>query len=157
MRSLPISRAEIGVDARRPDYLFADIWHTCAAPKAPEETATMVAALKPKAAGWWGQELSFGLVVPGQPETAGRNQLARVCRIARRSNRSCGALPGILRGCYGRKPAAASSCTQSLGLAGNMATHVDLAPPVSSVQSRRRLWEPTSSEPAAIMRRGAIA
>jgi hypothetical protein len=52
---------EIGVDARRPDYLFADIWHKCAAPSAPDDTAAMVAALKPKAAGWWGQELSFAL------------------------------------------------------------------------------------------------
>ena len=52
---------QIGVDERRPDYLFADIWHTCAAPNAPKETAAMVAALRPKTAGWWGQELSFAL------------------------------------------------------------------------------------------------
>ena len=51
----------IQVDARQPDYLFADIWPKCAAPRAPEETAAMVAALRPKAAGWWGQELSFAL------------------------------------------------------------------------------------------------
>jgi hypothetical protein len=49
------------VEGRQPDYLFADIWHKCAAPNAPGETAAMVAALRPKAAGWWGQELSFGL------------------------------------------------------------------------------------------------
>lgn len=52
---------QIGVDAGQPDYLFADIWHKCAAPRAPDDTAAMVAALKPKAAGWWGQELSFAL------------------------------------------------------------------------------------------------
>lgn len=42
------------------DYLFADIWARCADPAAPAETAAMVRALRPKAAGWWGQELSFG-------------------------------------------------------------------------------------------------
>jgi hypothetical protein len=41
------------------DYLFADIWARCADPAAPAETAAMVQALRPKAAGWWGQELSF--------------------------------------------------------------------------------------------------
>jgi hypothetical protein len=51
----------VPVEGRRPDYFFADIWPTCAAPNAPAETATMVAALRPHAAGWWGQELSFGL------------------------------------------------------------------------------------------------
>lgn len=42
------------------DYLFADIWARCGDPAAPAETAAMVRALQPKAAGWWGQELSFG-------------------------------------------------------------------------------------------------
>lgn len=46
---------------QRPDYLFVDIWPSCAAPEAPGETAAMVAQLRPRAAGWWGQELSFGL------------------------------------------------------------------------------------------------
>lgn len=41
------------------DYLFADIWARCGDPAAPAETAAMVRALRPKAAGWWGQELSF--------------------------------------------------------------------------------------------------
>jgi hypothetical protein len=45
---------------RRPDYLYADIWAELAAPQAPGDTARMVQALQPKAAGWWGQELSFG-------------------------------------------------------------------------------------------------
>ncbi len=44
---------------RRPDYLFADIWPRCASPQAPGETAAMVRALRPQAAGWWGQELAF--------------------------------------------------------------------------------------------------
>lgn len=44
---------------RRPDYLFADIWPSCADPAAPAETARMVRTLQPRAAGWWGQELSF--------------------------------------------------------------------------------------------------
>lgn len=46
---------------RRPDYLYADIWPACPAAAAPAETAAMVEALRPRAAGWWGQELSFGL------------------------------------------------------------------------------------------------
>jgi hypothetical protein len=41
------------------DYLFADIWARCADPASPAETAAMVGVLRPKAAGWWGQELSF--------------------------------------------------------------------------------------------------
>jgi hypothetical protein len=51
----------ITASGRRPDYLFADIWPTCAAPDAPAQTASIVEALRPQAAGWWGQELSFGL------------------------------------------------------------------------------------------------
>jgi hypothetical protein len=55
--------AQVGAatGGRRPDYLYADIWPTCGAPEAPAETAAMVRALCPEAAGWWGQELSFGL------------------------------------------------------------------------------------------------
>lgn len=45
---------------RRPDYLYADIWAELAAAQAPGDTAAMVRALQPEAAGWWGQELSFG-------------------------------------------------------------------------------------------------
>jgi hypothetical protein len=41
------------------DYLFADIWPRCADPASPAETAAMVHVLRPKAAGWWGQEVSF--------------------------------------------------------------------------------------------------
>jgi hypothetical protein len=44
---------------RAVDYLFADIWAECADPAASAETAAMVRALRPKAAGWWGQEVSF--------------------------------------------------------------------------------------------------
>jgi hypothetical protein len=51
----------IAANGQRPDYLFADIWSTCAAPNAPEQTASIVEALRPQAAGWWGQELSFGV------------------------------------------------------------------------------------------------
>lgn len=54
-----VARA-LGAD-RRPDYLYADIWPGLAAPDAPGQTAAMVRALLPAAAGWWGQELSFGL------------------------------------------------------------------------------------------------
>jgi hypothetical protein len=55
--------AQVGAatGGHRPDYLYADIWPVCGAPEAPAETAGMVRALAPEAAGWWGQELSFGL------------------------------------------------------------------------------------------------
>lgn len=41
------------------DYLYADIWPNFPAAEAPAQTAEMARALHPKAAGWWGQELSF--------------------------------------------------------------------------------------------------
>ena len=41
------------------NYFYADIWPRCPADAAPAETARMAARLAPKAAGWWGQELSF--------------------------------------------------------------------------------------------------
>jgi hypothetical protein len=44
---------------RAVDYLYADIWPDFPAAEAPEQTAAMARALRPKAAGWWGQELSF--------------------------------------------------------------------------------------------------
>lgn len=44
-----------------PDYLYADIWPVCPHEAAADETRRMVANLQPKRAGWWGQELSFGL------------------------------------------------------------------------------------------------
>jgi hypothetical protein len=53
--------AEAGGAERRPDYLYADIWPGLAAPAAPAQTAAMARALRPAAAGWWGQELAFGL------------------------------------------------------------------------------------------------
>lgn len=52
---------EAAIGGQRPGYLYADIWPTCGAAEAPAETARMVRALSPEAAGWWGQELSFGL------------------------------------------------------------------------------------------------
>lgn len=42
------------------DYLYADIWPNFPAAEAPAQTAEMARALRPRAAGWWGQELSFG-------------------------------------------------------------------------------------------------
>lgn len=42
------------------DYLYADIWPNFPAEEAPAQTAKMTHALRPRAAGWWGQELSFG-------------------------------------------------------------------------------------------------
>lgn len=43
-----------------PDYLYADIWPELPAKDAPATTAAMARALGAKAAGWWGQEVSFG-------------------------------------------------------------------------------------------------
>lgn len=44
---------------RSVDYLYADIWPNFPAEEAPAQTGVMARALKPRAAGWWGQELSF--------------------------------------------------------------------------------------------------
>lgn len=41
------------------DYFYADIWPNFPAAEAPAQTAHMCLSLKPRAAGWWGQELSF--------------------------------------------------------------------------------------------------
>jgi hypothetical protein len=41
------------------DYLYADIWPNFPAAEAPVQTAEMACALRARAAGWWGQELSF--------------------------------------------------------------------------------------------------
>ncbi|MGE5523902.1 MAG: class I SAM-dependent methyltransferase [Rhodospirillaceae bacterium] len=41
------------------DYFYADIWPHFPAAEAPAQTAEMARALRCKAAGWWGQELSF--------------------------------------------------------------------------------------------------
>jgi hypothetical protein len=45
--------------ARPIDYFYADIWTHFPAAEAPGQTAEMARVLVPKAAGWWGQELSF--------------------------------------------------------------------------------------------------
>ena len=55
------ARVDAATGGQRPSYVYADIWPTCGAAEAPAETAGMVRALAPQAAGWWGQELSFGL------------------------------------------------------------------------------------------------
>lgn len=52
-------RVDAALAGRRPSYLYADIWTQAGAAAAPDETAAMVRALAPEAAGWWGQELSF--------------------------------------------------------------------------------------------------
>lgn len=41
------------------DYFYADIWPNFPAAEAPAQTAAMARALRPRAAGWWGQELAF--------------------------------------------------------------------------------------------------
>jgi hypothetical protein len=44
-----------------PDYLYADIWPVFPAPEAPAQTKKMVDLYRPRKAGWWGQEVEFGL------------------------------------------------------------------------------------------------
>ncbi|HEX2528349.1 MAG TPA: hypothetical protein VHL31_18865 [Geminicoccus sp.] len=55
------AQVKAATGGRHADYLYADIWPVCGASEAPAQTAGMVRALGPEAAGWWGQELSFGM------------------------------------------------------------------------------------------------
>ncbi|SOE00266.1 hypothetical protein [Caenispirillum bisanense] len=52
------ARLAAATGGRRPDYLYADIWPDYPAAAAPAQTAALVRALDPVAAGWWGQELA---------------------------------------------------------------------------------------------------
>lgn len=52
-------RARVG--ARPIDYLFADIWPAYPEPEAPGWTAALVERLKPRQAGWWGQEAEMAV------------------------------------------------------------------------------------------------
>lgn len=52
-------RAHIG--ARQVDYLFADIWPVYPEPEAPAWSAALVERLKPRQAGWWGQEAEMAV------------------------------------------------------------------------------------------------
>ncbi|HJW23454.1 MAG TPA: hypothetical protein VJ576_01040 [Rhodocyclaceae bacterium] len=56
--AFPAAVAE-ATGGRPVDYFYADIWPAFPAAEAPAQTAEMVCALGPRAAGWWGQELSF--------------------------------------------------------------------------------------------------
>jgi hypothetical protein len=53
-------RVSLALGGGQPDYLFVDIWSVCADPAAPRQAAELVTRLRPRRAGWWGQELSFG-------------------------------------------------------------------------------------------------
>lgn len=48
---------------KRADYLYVDIWPVFPAVEAPEDTRNMVAIHDPVYAGWWGQEVEYGLWV----------------------------------------------------------------------------------------------
>jgi hypothetical protein len=43
------------------DYFYADIWPVFPAPEAPAQTGIMCELYKPAHAGWWGQEVEYGL------------------------------------------------------------------------------------------------
>lgn len=51
---------------RTPDYLYADIWPYFPAPEAPQQTRDMIALFSPKEAGWWGQEIEYGIWLENQ-------------------------------------------------------------------------------------------
>lgn len=53
-------------NGERPDYLYADIWPVFPAPEAPAQTKTMVDLYRPRKAGWWGQEVEFGVWLDGR-------------------------------------------------------------------------------------------
>jgi hypothetical protein len=46
-----------------PDYLYADIWPVFPAIEAPADTRRMISIHNPVSAGWWGQEVEYGLWV----------------------------------------------------------------------------------------------
>lgn len=48
---------------KRPDYLYVDIWPVFPAVEAPQDTRNIVAIHDPVSAGWWGQEVEYGLWV----------------------------------------------------------------------------------------------
>jgi hypothetical protein len=50
-------------DGKRADYLYVDIWPVFPAVEAPEDTRKMAAIHDPVSAGWWGQEVEYGLWV----------------------------------------------------------------------------------------------
>lgn len=60
---------EAAVDVRAafagkaPDYLYVDIWPVFPAVEAPADTRKMVSIHNPVSAGWWGQEVEYGLWV----------------------------------------------------------------------------------------------
>jgi hypothetical protein len=55
---------------RRPDYLYADIWPDFPAEAAPSQTRAMCALYRPVSAGWWGQEVEYGLWLDGDHRVA---------------------------------------------------------------------------------------
>lgn len=54
----------------RPDYLYADIWPTFPHPDAPSQTKAMFDIFGARRAGWWGQEVEFGLWLSDAGKTA---------------------------------------------------------------------------------------
>jgi hypothetical protein len=54
----------------RPDYLYADIWAEFPNEQAPGQTRAMCALHDPLAAGWWGQEIEYGMWLENNSENA---------------------------------------------------------------------------------------
>lgn len=54
-------RLDAALNGKPVDYLYADIWPVFPDPEAPGQTASLVKVYSPKEAGWWGQEIEYGL------------------------------------------------------------------------------------------------
>lgn len=63
-------------DGEGTDYLYADIWPVFPAVEAPEQTALMCDIHKPVSAGWWGQEVEFGLWKENHSSSSGLDGIA---------------------------------------------------------------------------------
>lgn len=65
---------------KRPDYLYADLWPVFPDPEAPDQTRAMIALYDPREAGWWGQEVEYGLWAAERSEDASLDSLREFLR-----------------------------------------------------------------------------
>lgn len=55
------AKVTAALGGNNPDYLYSDIWPIFPAPEAPGQTKSMIDLYSPLMAGWWGQEVEFGI------------------------------------------------------------------------------------------------